>query len=56
MAGFITHRPLVIHTFDDELTMAQWCEAIWPCEKSARIRCSIAAEFKERAAQKQPSA
>jgi hypothetical protein len=39
----IPHR-LVIHDFDDELVMAKWVEAIWPCEKSTQIRADMEAE------------
>jgi hypothetical protein len=31
----------VILSFDDELQMAQWCEAIWPGRKTAEIRMAI---------------
>lgn len=30
--------PLVIHTFDDELDMARWCEILWPGERITKIR------------------
>jgi hypothetical protein len=39
---------LVIHTLDDEITFAQWCERLWPCEKIARIRQSVEAEYASR--------
>ena len=29
---------LVIHDFNDELTMARFCEQIAPCDKTRRIR------------------
>jgi hypothetical protein len=44
----INHKPLVVHDFDDELEMAKWCEAIWPCDKSHRIRKALEQERKGR--------
>jgi hypothetical protein len=41
---FMQRRPLVLHAFDDELDMARWCEAIWPCERITRIRKNIERE------------
>jgi hypothetical protein len=38
LAALVTLRPSVIHDFDDELQMARWCEALWPCAKITRIR------------------
>jgi hypothetical protein len=36
--------PIVVHDFDDELEMAKWCEAIWPCAMTTEIRTTIEAE------------
>lgn len=44
LAELISRRPLVLHTFEDELSFARFCEIMWPCEKSARIRQSVEAE------------
>jgi hypothetical protein len=44
MIALVTHRPLVVHDFDDELVMARFCEAIWPCAKLTRIRQQIERE------------
>jgi hypothetical protein len=30
LAELLRRQPLVIHTFEDGLTMAQVCEALWP--------------------------
>jgi hypothetical protein len=38
--------PLVIHDFDDELHLARFCAAIFPCEKSHRLLADIEAERK----------
>jgi len=44
MLALVERRPCVMHDFDDELEMAKWAEAAWPCAKSTRIRKSIEAE------------
>jgi hypothetical protein len=49
LTELFTRRPLVVHTFDDEVTMSRWCEALWPCEKSKRIRQSIETDYATRA-------
>jgi hypothetical protein len=38
LAELVRHRPLVVHTFDDELQLANFCESLWPCAKITRIR------------------
>lgn len=43
------HRPLVIQDMDDELQMARMCEALWPCDKTRRIKESLEAEFRANA-------
>jgi hypothetical protein len=47
IVALIQGRPLVIHDTDDELEMARWCEAIWPSEKTRRVRAGIEAERAE---------
>jgi hypothetical protein len=42
--ALIDQRPCVMHDFDDELEMARWAEAAWPCAKITRIRAGIEAE------------
>jgi hypothetical protein len=37
MLELCSRPPLVVHDFDDELEMVQWCNATWPCEKTASI-------------------
>ncbi len=37
-------RPVVLHTFDDELDMARWCEKMWPGETITGIRKDIERE------------
>jgi hypothetical protein len=32
MMEFVQRRPAVIHSFNDELQMARFCEAAWPCD------------------------
>jgi hypothetical protein len=39
------HRPLVLHTFDDELNFAKWCEKLWPGERVTRIRKAVEQEL-----------
>lgn len=41
---FMQRRPLFLHTFEDELDMARWCEAMWPGERITRIRKDIERE------------
>lgn len=36
--------PIVVHAHDDELDMARWCAAIWPCIKTAALVADIEAE------------
>jgi hypothetical protein len=36
--------PVVVHVFADELEMARWCNAIWPCEKGSDLVAAIEAE------------
>lgn len=40
----VTKPPLIIHTTDDELYMAQLCEALWPSEKTRAIREAVQSE------------
>ena len=40
--------PLVIHDLDHEVTMAQWCEIIWPSEKTSQIRAAVEADYQSR--------
>lgn len=44
MLELSSRPPLVVHDFGDELDMAQWCNAAWPCEKTARILSGVKAE------------
>jgi hypothetical protein len=44
MLVFIERRPVVMHDFDDELAMARYCEALWPCDKTHRLRASVEQE------------
>jgi hypothetical protein len=44
LAELVAYRPLVVHDFDDELVMARFCEAIWPCPKASRIRKKLERE------------
>jgi hypothetical protein len=44
MAALVALRPCVMHDFDDELEMAKWAEAIWPCATITRIREGIETE------------
>jgi hypothetical protein len=44
MAALVEHRPCVMHDFADELEMAKWAEAIWPCDKITRVRERVEAE------------
>lgn len=38
------YRPVVLHDFDDELEMARWCAAQWPCAKSSKILANVELE------------
>jgi hypothetical protein len=38
------HRPIVVHDMDDELEMAHWCSAIWPCAMTSGIVAAIEKE------------
>ena len=42
--ALVHHKPIVIHTFDDELEMARWAHSIWPSEKTRKIRDGSVAE------------
>src|SRR5579859_6595427 len=44
MQRLIERAPLVLHDFDDELMMARFCEDIWPCDKTRRLRTSLEQE------------
>lgn len=41
---FISRRPIVMHDFDDELRFIRYCEAVWPCPKTSRLRAEIERE------------
>jgi hypothetical protein len=43
-ADLVNQRPIVIHDFDDELEMAKWGAAIWPCKKTQRVLDAIRQE------------
>jgi hypothetical protein len=51
IAHLAKRRPIVVHDMGDELQMAQWCEVIWPCAETHRIRAGIE---RERAARARP--
>jgi hypothetical protein len=40
----LARPPIVVHDMADELVMAEWCEAIWPGLRIAKIRQQLAAE------------
>jgi hypothetical protein len=44
MLELIKRRPVVMHDFDDELRMAKFCEAAFPCKKTRDIRAGIERE------------
>jgi hypothetical protein len=44
MSEFIQRRPVVLHNFDDELRLARFCETIWLCDKTRRIRAALEQE------------
>jgi hypothetical protein len=44
LLNLMQQKPLVLHTFEAELDMAQWCAAIWPCERSIGIKTKMEAE------------
>ena len=37
--------PLVLHTFDDEIDFAKWCEMLWPGERVTRLRKAVEKEL-----------
>lgn len=39
--------PLIIHDFDSELALAKFCEEMWPCERTTRIRQAVEQEEKQ---------
>ena len=41
IAALVRRRPLVVHLMEDELDLAKLCEAIWPCERTSRIRTNV---------------
>jgi hypothetical protein len=47
--ALVEKRPCVMIDFDDELEVAGYAEAIWPCQKITRIREQIEAERGARA-------
>lgn len=47
ITALLAKRPIVVQSFDDELSMAQWCASAWPSDKTRRIRDNL---IKERAA------
>jgi hypothetical protein len=44
IGAFITRGPLIVHSMEDELDMANLCEALWPGPEIARLRRTIEAE------------
>jgi hypothetical protein len=44
IAALARRPPLVVHLMEDELDMAKLCEAIWPCERTSRMRANLEAE------------
>jgi hypothetical protein len=44
----VAGRAFIIHTFDDEITFARWCERLWPCEKITSIRKATEADYASR--------
>lgn len=42
--ALIEERGVVLHDTDDELTMARLAQALWPSEKTSRVRAGIEAE------------
>ena len=47
MIEFAGRGPMVLHEFDDELRFAEFCEAMWPCERTTRIRAGVEPERAE---------
>ena len=47
MVEFVFRRPLIVHEFDDELRFAEFCETMWPCERTTRIRTDVERERAE---------
>lgn len=39
-----TQKPMVVHTFEDELELAEWAAAVWPGPKSEGILRGIQSE------------
>lgn len=37
--------PLLLHTFDDEIDFAKWCEMLWPGERVTRMRKAVEKEL-----------
>lgn len=45
MVEFVNRRSaLVIHSFEDELAQARFCETMWPCDKTRELRTSLERE------------
>jgi hypothetical protein len=44
LLALIEERSIVLHDLDDELQMVRLCEALWPSEKTSRVRAGIEAE------------
>lgn len=44
LVDLVGQRPIVIHDLDDELEMARWAAAIWPCEQTQRILAAVRQE------------
>jgi len=44
----VAGRTFIIHTFNDEITFARWCECLWPGEKITRIRKATEADYASR--------
>jgi hypothetical protein len=40
--------PGVIHDFEDELSFAEFCAALWPCERSQKAAANLRAEYAAR--------
>lgn len=47
LAALVSRPPLLVHDFADELEMARFCEAAWPCAKITRIRKQLEQERKK---------
>ena len=44
MLTFLERKPVVMHDFDDELRMAKFFEAVFPCDKTRSIRANLERE------------